>query len=71
MHTHTCNSPLVTHTPQSPTPGRASPSPFQVLSYWSIGGLNKWADVGILAAMVFIYRALFWVVLVLKEKYKF
>lgn len=43
----------------------------EVLSYWSIDGLNKWADVGILAAMVFIYRTCFWAVLVAKERYKF
>lgn len=43
----------------------------EVLQYWSIGGLNKWADVGILCAMVAIYRMGFWAVLVAKEKYKF
>jgi len=41
-----------------------------ILDYWvsGAGTLNKWADVGIQWAMVFIYRFIFYVVLFIKER---
>ncbi|GLC35641.1 hypothetical protein PLESTB_000000400 [Pleodorina starrii] len=39
----------------------------EILSYWTINGLNKWVDVGIQCAMIAIYRGLFWLALSVKE----
>ncbi|KAG2450898.1 hypothetical protein HYH02_004730 [Chlamydomonas schloesseri] len=40
----------------------------EILDYWTISGLNKWVDIGIQCAMIGIYRFLFWLALVIKEK---
>lgn len=39
----------------------------QVLAYYAVSGLSKWASMGILAGMVVLYRAAFFCTLKLKE----
>ncbi|PNH10695.1 ABC transporter G family member 12 [Tetrabaena socialis] len=39
-----------------------------ILTYWTVGGLNKWVDVGIQFGMAAVYRILFWLVFELFDK---
>ena len=54
-------------------PSEASSKPWckmlllQVLAYYAISGLSKWANMGILAAMIVVYRFAFFCTLKLKE----